>query len=360
MSYYLGLVGVGLVFVLLIHIYNRWSIYRLRKLEKSKLFGFANTALNHNITNTTAIQKEIQNSNDTINAKLRESLIESVAKQSVQSQKFYENILISNLDKVSSDEINKWITEIKKLPFITQIFSYDKNKNAKILWDELFIIPSATIDSSVFAIVVKAILANRKGFLDINEIKKIHNKLTQLISDTPAKIEIAEINEITTRAQALDHTCAEFDVQIVITLLCRNQSGVSGGQISKASITQGLVFENGGFIKTTAQGQSEYRLDFQVSPTPESLEELATRIGQKATLTIDVPKTKNGKEVFREMAIFAQHLTAVINADLVDDRSQPLSSAALETIGQQIEQIQKLMVDQDFEPGSQDIIRLFN
>lgn len=351
MSYYLGLVGAGLIFVFIVHVYNRWTIYKLRKLEKDRLFGFSND-LKSDSKNSTNANLPL---NSTIKSRHRKNQFSD--RQEISN--FYEKITINKLESVTSENLNQWISNIINLPFIAMVNSIDKNKENKLIWDLLLHKKPIIVDDSIASLILKFKLADRKGYFDVKEIKNVREQLNQLIANTNAKLEIDEINNIAARAEALDSQCAEFDVQIVITLICRNQSGVSGGQISKESISQGMVFENGNFHKLSNEGNSEYMLQFHALPPPENLEALETCIGQKITLTLDIPKTKNGLATFQAMAKFAQHLSAAINADIVDDRLQPLSTVALETIGIQIEQIQKQMTKNGFIPGSNELIRIF-
>lgn len=367
MTYYLGLIGLGLFLVLCVHIYNRWTIYQFQKHEKKLLFGFKNETDANTQKSRESLPNNPTNVEHPVREKRTKSSFNSHSALAFNSQtnpelfhKLFENISINNLEKVSTDNINLWLSKLITLPFITQIIINNKNSDNVLVWDFTENKKLVEIHDTISTINLQFRLTSRSGCLDLPIIKNIKQQLESTIGNSSAQIEIADTSDIATRAAALDEISAQFDVQVVLTLLCRNQSGVSGGQISKEALANGMVFDNGIFHKYSDEGSTEFTLEFHIADNLiKTLDDLENRIGNKTTMTLDIPNTKNGKTVFMQMSKFAQHLTAIINADLVDDRLQTLSTASLETIAEQVEQIQKSMQSFNFEPGSPVVKRIF-
>jgi hypothetical protein len=428
MTYYLGLVGLGLFFVLLVYLYNRWTFFVYRKTfmasegneyqsaspppeaakvnvqpPKAPPFALDATVVG-NINGMAAEQIRAMKDNVSPPAehllkgarvdetKTISTPINPLESNTTQGLLAHQSFFVLGLDKLTAEEFQGWLTQLRSSsPFVVSIECLANNKQWYNAWtsdllgnagqrNALLTAEKWTPLVPIMQVEVLVQLANRRGHLTIEDWQLIENcakgKAPATIAGSEAVLPIApltvdKMQEVSVhitaldqwlmRARDLDQLCAEYDVQIALTLKCRESSGVSGGQISRESSLEGMVFERGLFCKFSSEGLPQFTLEF--SPNGEmdlSLDELENRIGDQVTLCLDLPKVTNGQKVFQDMVRFAQHFSAVIRADLVDDRGHQLSSISLDTIAEQIGRIQGRMKEAGLIAGSPLAIQLFS
>lgn len=402
MSYYLGLVGLGLLFVLFVHLYNRWAYYVFRKQAQSaeqfqeipapanppKLHKTQSLKNDGGTTRSVAKIGEIRGlageaalhapsavGNPTFwsSALLKDQPSPKADSDNTpnEARAIERKIFILGMESLSAEALQEWFVAINKSSSLGQTIEGLSGDNQ---WHFLWRLDGGVANASLTNNRLQALLpisqlqltfnlANRRGYLTAESWQTLMSVLENPPSAKNTKMRVStEFSQAWLEdAKWLDHLCAEFDVQIALTLLCRESAGVSGGQISRESANEGMVFENGVFRKIDHQGRELFRLEFMPSGgIPENLDALENLIGQQMTFYLDIPRVANGQAVFKEMTKFAQHLAAIVRADLVDDRSLALSSVSLDTIGEQILQIQRRMKELGVPAGSPLALQLFS
>lgn len=421
MSYYLGLVGLGLFFVLLVHLYNRWTYYVFQREEmlakKSRLTPLSDgddkhMAMDANHTVKPLTQKNTPHTSQknqnhaTIVGNIKGMVAEStqqkfitrdsnviprypqqeaevkpldipinlhtaIPPEDTETLQTHQSFFVLGMETLSADELYQWLSSIQTAsPFVVALEILAQDKCWHTAWSSLptlidkpktLLSPNALLPLiPVVQIEVVVQLANRRGHLTLEDWQSIErgvlgHGMAPQEKWSSIKLHVTSIDRWLARAQHLDSLCAEYDMQIALTLMCRESAGVSGGQVSRAATQEGMVFSQGLFHKMDAEGNPLFSLDFAPTGSDsrrEDLESLENHIGGQVTLSLDIPRVVNGQMVFQDMARFAQHLAGIIRADLVDDRGHQLSSVSLDTIGEQVQQIQAKMKAAGLPAGS--------
>ena len=77
------------------------------------------------------------------------------------------------------------------------------------------------------------------------------------------------------------------------------------------------------------------------------------------TLLLDVPRASEPVKAFDQMRALAKRLATTLDAELVDDKSRPLTDTGLATIRSQLATVQATMRGKGIEPGGPRAQRLF-
>lgn len=208
------------------------------------------------------------------------------------------------------------------------------------------------------AVLVAVQLANRSGPLNEIEWSEFVAALQHVSEQIPASCEIPDMRETTARARALDAQCVPLDAQIGINL-ASTQSGWTGEHVASLARDHGLILrpdrrfhaldEHGATLFVLQNGDGgAFRADT-----------LETQQTSRLTLLLDVPRAPQDQRPFERLVELANELSTALDAAIVDDQSHVLSSAALSSIGRQIEPVYAKLAEAGMPAGSPRALALF-
>lgn len=162
-------------------------------------------------------------------------------------------------------------------------------------------------------------MTSRSGVVSEADLLDFRARVESLATGHGGSTSAPEMRAALEAAQALDHACAEVDVQVALHVL-----GVPGLEL----------------------GGDE---PFQVAPRADGV-----------TLLIDVPRTADLAASFEAMVRAARQAAAAHGGRLADDNGNPLGERALAAIGVEVEALRARLAELGIEPGSPLAQRLFS
>ena len=198
-------------------------------------------------------------------------------------------------------------------------------------------------------------LADRSGPLGEVELSKLLFAARQLAEEFQATVALPDAAEILGRARALDEFCASVDWRLGVNVV--NQAGQSLAIPRLLGLIEaaGLKFRDEGLAYAEDDsGQTLFTLG-SLGGLPLGEETTAG-----VTLTIDVPRVRDGVAAFDRLLAVARELMAAEDGVLVDDQRAPLGEAVLAAIRAKILEFQQKMAGQDIPAGGRRAMRLYS
>jgi hypothetical protein len=200
-------------------------------------------------------------------------------------------------------------------------------------------------------LLVATQLANRRRALNEIEVSRFIAAVQQVALALDADFDPPEVARIVELAQDLDRLCAQFDVQIGLTL--ESQGGpwdvrMLGNAAAQAGLMQVADMR---WQKLAPAGEADAVPLFTM--TSGSL------LVDRLSLELDVPLAPLAADPLRALFAAADQLASLLGARIVDDNGRPIHPGSMTAIA---EQLDKLYVDlraAGIEPGSQRAQRLY-
>ncbi|MHB8666983.1 MAG: cell division protein ZipA C-terminal FtsZ-binding domain-containing protein [Burkholderiales bacterium] len=202
-------------------------------------------------------------------------------------------------------------------------------------------------------------LVDRKGAASQEDLSDFSAMVQAVAEATGAACTLPEPVAALQRAQQLDALCAEVDVQIGLNLVARS-GAFSGTKIRTFAEARGLALERDGrFCRRDEAGLELYSLCNMEAPafSAEGMKVLATK---GLTLLFDVARVPGGIVAFDRYVEFVRALAEVLSAGIVDDNRQLLDEAGLARIRAQLQALYASMEQQGIPAGSPLALRLFS
>lgn len=201
-------------------------------------------------------------------------------------------------------------------------------------------------------------LVDRKGAASQEDLSDFSAMVQAVAEATGAACTLPEPVAALQRAQQLDALCADVDVQIGLNLVARS-SAFSGTKIRAFAEARGLALERDGrFCRRDETGLELYSLCNMETPafSAEGMKTLATK---GLTLLFDVARVPGGIVAFDRYVEFVRALADALSAGIVDDNRQLLDEAGLARIRAQLQALYASMEQQGIPAGSPLALRLF-
>lgn len=203
-------------------------------------------------------------------------------------------------------------------------------------------------------------LADRRGPLSDVDFTIFVAAVQQLADELMAVANMSPRQSVIDQALALDHFCAEVDLEIGVHLVSR-ATPFSGTKIRALAEAAGMVLTAEGlFARHDDDGRIQFRLqNFENSPfLPDSIKSLTTH---GLTFLLDVPRVDHGERVFFQMVDNARRFADALQGQLVDDNRQPLNETQLDRIKREyVVKPQASMAKFGLAAGSPQALRLFS
>jgi len=190
-------------------------------------------------------------------------------------------------------------------------------------------------------------MATRRQVLGEIEASRFVSAVQQIALAIDADFDTPEMGRLVAQAAELDALCAQFDVQITLTLEALD-GPMDSAVVNAAAADAGFVAAPPGrWLKRDGQGRLLSTL------TTTSL--LADRVA----LALDVPLAPGDRESLGALFTAAHQLAARLNARIVDDNGRPVDANAQGTIGAELEKLYVEMRAAGIEPGGPRAQRLY-
>lgn len=202
-------------------------------------------------------------------------------------------------------------------------------------------------------------LADRQGPINLPELNLFLMTVQDIAVQLNAVLDTDDFETARHRAQDVDQFCAEVDLQIGINLV-----GISpflGTKIRALAEAAGMVINwQGAFEKIDDDGRSLFVMS-NMETMPFANETLKTLRTHGLTFVLDVPRTAEGGFTFDHMLRLIRQFADVLQAKMVDDNKHPLSDEQLANIRSQfVVATHNKMRAQGVIAGSPLALRLFS
>lgn len=224
----------------------------------------------------------------------------------------------------------------------------------ELQWFEL----DARTPGSINRACVTLQLVDRRGALTEKEFDRFSERLARICDQFLAVPRLPAKAETLTRAHDIDQFSSEVDIQIAVNVIAAD-AAFAGTKLRGLAESAGLQLGNDGCYHAFDEaGQHLFVLANQEASlfSEEQLKHLQTR---GLTLVLDVPRVANPSAAFDRLVRFAQLLADALGGRLVDDNRAQLSERAIQLIRSQIGQFELQMERQSMPAGSEVALRLF-
>jgi hypothetical protein len=199
-------------------------------------------------------------------------------------------------------------------------------------------------------LLVAVQMASRRHALDDIAVARFIAAVQQVALALDADFDAPETDGIVARARELDRLCAQFDVQIGLTLEAQ------GGAWDTAAL-RGAA-EQAGLVRA---GDSHWQrvADVDGAVVPLFAMRCDAQPARRIALELDVPLVPPTARPLDALFAAAEQLAARLGARIVDDNGRPIHAGSLPAIAEQLERLYAEMRAAGIEPGSARAHRLY-
>jgi hypothetical protein len=346
----LGLLGIGVLVVLGVLIYNKLQEARLKR-QAEEVFGSKHDDVLLGGKSADAASQRPAGSIERIEPTLSAAPIESATASGALDARIDFITTLETDAAVAGEAISSAIVDSLTKP--AKAVSWECYNRQTENWEPL----AATGEYQVLRAGLQ--LADRKGAANQQDLTEF-SAMVQAVADAiGARCTPGEPAAALQRAQQLDALCADVDVQIGLNLISRG-GAVPGTRIRALAEAHGLVLERDGrFHRRDESGLELYSLcNMEAAAfSAEGMKELATK---GLTLLFDVARVPGGILAFDRFVEFTRALADALSAGIVDDNRQPLDEAGLGKIRAQLEALYASLEQQGIPAGGPLALRLFS
>ncbi|MDE2204703.1 MAG: cell division protein FtsZ, partial [Burkholderiaceae bacterium] len=171
-------------------------------------------------------------------------------------------------------------------------------------------------------------LANRTGPLNALEFSEFISAIDPLSEAADAVPELPDMNETISNARELDAFAAECDVQLGVSVIS-DGAPWSAAYVQTVATQDGLVLSRDGTRFTRfhagADGVQRALFTLQFGDTNFLRDDLTVKGGRQITLLLDVPVAEEASKPFKLVCEYAYTLSQRMGAQVVDDNLRPLT-----------------------------------
>ena len=345
----LGLLGIGVLVVLGVLIYNRMQEARLKRQDE-EAFGTRRADVLMDAKSSAAAPARPPGSIERIEPTLSRAPAERADASGMLDPRIDFIATLETENAAAGEAISTAIVDSLANP--AKAVSWECYNHQSARWEPL----AATGEYQVLRAGLQ--LADRKGAVSAQELTDFVVMAQVVVVAIGARSALAEAEAALQRAQQLDALCSDVDVQIGLNLIARG-GAIPGTRIRAVAEAHGLVLERDGrFHRRDESGLELYALCNQepAAFSADAMKELATR---GLTLLFDVARVPGGIVTFDRFVEFTRALAEALPAAIVDDNGRPLDDAGLGKIRAQLQSLYASMEQQGIAAGGPLALRLF-
>jgi len=204
-------------------------------------------------------------------------------------------------------------------------------------------------------------LANRAGALNEIEYSEFVVKTQALADAVGGTPEVPDMLDAVARARELDGFAGEHDAQLNITLRARHTAW-SAGYVQQNAARLGFVagvLPGRMVLPASTAGQLPL-LGLHYDAQAALAEDPALTAIREVTLSLEVPQVPRSEQPYARLREAAARLAEVMDGQLTDDNGQPLTAAAMDLIGAELENLYDRLDARELSAGSALARRLFS
>lgn len=206
-------------------------------------------------------------------------------------------------------------------------------------------------------------LANRTGPLNALEFSEFITAIDPLSDAADAVPELPDMNETIANARELDAFAAECDVQLGVSVIS-DGAPWSAAYVQTVATQDGLVLSRDGtrFTRYHAGTDGVQRALFtlQFGDTNFLHDDLTVKAGRQITLLLDVPVAEEASKPFKLVCEYAYTLSQRMGAQVVDDNLRPLTEQSFVAIQKHLRVLYDKLESRGVPAGSSAAVRLFS
>jgi hypothetical protein len=204
-------------------------------------------------------------------------------------------------------------------------------------------------------------IANRLGAINEIEYSEFVQKVQDFCDAIGAMPAFPDMLGVVERARALDAFANDHDAQLAAHLRARSASW-SVAYIQQHAARHGFVpgLVPGRLVLPAADPGGPPVLVLSFDPQAALADSPQQAVVRDVVLSFDVPQTPREVEPFLAWQASAQALSLGMDAEVVDDRGQPISAAGFATIGDDLTQLYDALAGRELAAGSAAARRLFS
>jgi len=206
-------------------------------------------------------------------------------------------------------------------------------------------------------------LANRTGPLNALEFSEFINAIDPLSEAADAVPELPDMNETIANARELDAFAAECDVVLGVSVIS-DGAPWSAAYVQTVATQDGLVLSRDGTRFTRfhagADGVQRALFTLQFGDTNFLRDDLTVKAGRQITLLLDVPLAEESAKPFKLVCEYAYTLSQRMGAQVVDDNLRPLTEQSFVAIQKHLRVLYDKLESRGIPAGSSTAVRLFS
>lgn len=204
-------------------------------------------------------------------------------------------------------------------------------------------------------------LANRSGALNQIEYSEFVQKVQDFADGLGAFAQFPDMLDVVARARELDAFASAHDAQLAIVLRSRGAAW-SVGYVQQMAARHGLVsgMVPGRLVMPAEEEGAPPVLVLSFDAQAALAEDPQQSSVRELSLSLDVPQTPESLEPFAAWQQAARAIALDIDAEITDDRSQPVNLHAFASIGQELGTLYAALGSHDLAAGTVAARRLFS
>jgi hypothetical protein len=223
-------------------------------------------------------------------------------------------------------------------------------------WEK--VIPDSLFSYREFKISLQ--MVDRAGAISEARLEDFRNLARNIADESGARVNLPDVAAASARAKTLDAFCAEVDQLVGLNIVPPGERKLAGGDVANAADLHGMVLQaDGSFQLLDEEGVTVFSLVSSDSALFQ-YHTLAQTWVSGLTLLLDVPCVEHPVRRFEEMAVLARQISMNLHASVVDDNNRPLGELGVTQIREQVAVIAERMRAGDILPGSAQARRLFS
>jgi len=202
-------------------------------------------------------------------------------------------------------------------------------------------------------------LVSRSGMVSREDLLTFRRAFERCAAEVEANVEGPDPEAYVQKAAQLESFCQKADVVVGLNVVAQKAGPFAGTKLRAWAEAAGFQLRpNGVFQFNDDQGVAMITMESQESPgfLPERIRALTTK---GVTLLMDAPSVPHGVQAFDKLIVHARNLAHTMGGVVVDDKGAGVSDAGLDSIRQTLKKIYGEMDARGIPAGSAVAQRLF-
>ena len=346
----LGLLGIAVLVVVVVLIYNKWEESKLKRRAEEAFGSGHEDVLLHPKTGDPVAGRAAR-STERVEPTFSAQAADMAATSGILDARIDFIATLEANQAVKGEAISAAIVDSQVIP--GKAVNWECHNRQAASWEPL----DASGEYQLLRVGMQ--LADRKGAATQPDLTEFGAMVQAVAEAIGSNITLADQAAALQRAQQLDALCADVDVQIGLNLISRG-GAFPGIRIRALAEAHGMALERDGrFHRRDDSGVELYTLCSmeEAAFSADGMKEFATK---GLTLLFDVARVPGGVAAFDRFADFAHTLADALSAAVVDDNRQQLDDAALGKIRAQLQALYASMEQQGIPAGGALALRLFS